>query len=211
MIISHKHKFIFLKTRKTAGTSIEISLSRYCGKNDVITPISPKDEKIRNKSGVYPKNYFFPFVKYNVRNYLRLIIKRKRKIRFWNHAPATYVKEQIGEKIWNSYYKFCFERNPWDKTVSLYYWRSKSRAENSTFEEFLNSDEFKELPHYNFPIYTENNNVIVDYIGRYENHHSYYDLTGVNPNPINQKENGILRYKKKWGGKMTSFNRLILK
>jgi hypothetical protein len=39
MIISHEHKFILLKTRKTAGTSIEIALSRFCGDDDVITPI----------------------------------------------------------------------------------------------------------------------------------------------------------------------------
>ncbi|WP_275670288.1 hypothetical protein [Okeania hirsuta] len=40
MIISHKYKFIFLKTIKTSGTSIEIYLSRFCGDDDVITPIS---------------------------------------------------------------------------------------------------------------------------------------------------------------------------
>ena len=44
MIISHEHKFIFLKTRKTAGTSIELALSQLCGPNDIITPISPNDE-----------------------------------------------------------------------------------------------------------------------------------------------------------------------
>ena len=37
MIISHKYKFIFIKTRKTAGTTIEYNLSKYLGKNDIIT------------------------------------------------------------------------------------------------------------------------------------------------------------------------------
>ena len=31
MIISHEHKFIFLKTKKTAGTAIEAALSELCG------------------------------------------------------------------------------------------------------------------------------------------------------------------------------------
>ena len=35
MIISHKHKFIFFKTRKTAGTSLQIALSEFCEDGDV--------------------------------------------------------------------------------------------------------------------------------------------------------------------------------
>ena len=58
MIISHDYKFIFLKNRKTAGTSIEIALSKFCGPNDVITPISPEDEATRKELGYRgPQNY----------------------------------------------------------------------------------------------------------------------------------------------------------
>ncbi len=41
VIVSHEHGFIFMKTRKTAGTSVEIALSRICGPDDVITPDHP--------------------------------------------------------------------------------------------------------------------------------------------------------------------------
>ena len=40
MIVSHSRKFIFLKTRKTAGTSLEIALSKYCGPEDILAPIN---------------------------------------------------------------------------------------------------------------------------------------------------------------------------
>lgn len=39
-----------------------------------------------------------------------------------------------------------------------------------------------------------------------KNNLSYYDLSGVNPNPNNSKEQGIFRYKQKWGGKLTKYN-----
>ena len=50
VIISHRHRFIFIKTGKTAGTSVEIALSKFCGPEDVITPISPEDEATRKTS-----------------------------------------------------------------------------------------------------------------------------------------------------------------
>jgi hypothetical protein len=43
MILSHTRKFIFIKTRKVSGTSMEISLSQFCGEGDIITPISYED------------------------------------------------------------------------------------------------------------------------------------------------------------------------
>ena len=39
MIISHTHKYIFLKSLKTAGTSVEAALSKHCGAGDMVTPL----------------------------------------------------------------------------------------------------------------------------------------------------------------------------
>ena len=52
MIISHKRKFIYIKTQKTAGTSTEIVLEKYCGHNDIITHITMGDSKTHK-----PRNY----------------------------------------------------------------------------------------------------------------------------------------------------------
>jgi len=39
----------------------------------------------------------------------------------------------------------------------------------------------------------------------HDNDCSYYDLTGVNPNPTDEKEKGIFRYKQKWGGRLAHY------
>ena len=44
-----------------------------------------------------------------------------------------------------------------------------------------------------------------------ENKMKYYDLTGFNPEPISQKEEGITRYKKKWGGTPYYYYRILSK
>jgi len=75
MIVSHKHKFIFVKTFKTAGSSIENYLQKYLGTNDILRG-SEYDKTIslnapskgRHKSAqiiknMYPKewNEYFKF------------------------------------------------------------------------------------------------------------------------------------------------------
>ena len=50
MIISDSHQFVFIKGRKVAGTSIEVGLSHICGPDDVLTPITPADEKVRYRT-----------------------------------------------------------------------------------------------------------------------------------------------------------------
>ncbi len=49
MIISKKKNFIFLKTAKTAGSSIEFYLSQFCGINDTITSLLPNEERLKKK------------------------------------------------------------------------------------------------------------------------------------------------------------------
>jgi hypothetical protein len=40
MIISHKYKFIFIKNRKVAGSSVEKYINPYLGDSDIITKFS---------------------------------------------------------------------------------------------------------------------------------------------------------------------------
>ena len=165
MLISHKHKFIFIKTEKTAGTSIEIALSKYCGLNDVITPIGPKGEKKRKElGGKGPQNYKVKFSKYSKFDFLRALYHRKR-ICFYNHASASYIRDHLDQKIWDSYFKFSFERNPWDKALSWYYWKYKTEPRPS-ITDFIQSAEASTVR--GFELYSCLGEVAVDKVFKYE-------------------------------------------
>ena len=170
MIVSHKHKFIFLKTRKTAGTSLEIFLSKFCSDDCIITHLYPHEEEIRlNHGGRIAQNCMKPWTQYGINDWLKLWKRRtlRRSIRVYSqHMHASNAKPLIGEEIWNSYFKFCFERNPWSKTVSDYHWKLiKEGTPDVSFEEYL---ERKNHRHIDWNTYTINNRIEVDYIGRYE-------------------------------------------
>ena len=102
MIASHRHRFIFLKTRKTAGTSVEIALSKVCGPDDIITEISPEDEALRRAAGgLPPQNFASP--------------PQPRKA--YNHMGAKATRDLVGAEAFDSYFTFAIERNPWDAGV----------------------------------------------------------------------------------------------
>lgn len=169
MIISHKYKFIFLKTNKTAGTSIEIALSGVCGDDDIISPISPEDEKTRSELGYRgPQHHLASAREYGIVDVAKLLVKGRKKNRFYNHMPASEVKALIADDTWNDYYKFCFERNPWDRVISLYYWRCKTEPRPS-IAQFIDSGVLKRLKRKGLELYSIDGQIAVDKVCRFEN------------------------------------------
>ena len=37
------------------------------------------------------------------------------------HMTAYEIRRRVGHEIWDSYYTFAMERNPWDKVASNYW------------------------------------------------------------------------------------------
>lgn len=169
MIISHKHKFIFIKTNKTAGTSIEIALSKFCGPDDIITPNEEEDENIRRQLGNRgPQHYLAPLKDYRLVDVYRYIARQRKKDRFFHHISAKEIRQHISDDIWNNYYKFCFERNPWDRVISFYYWRLKKNP-NQTISEFIDSGITSVLHTFGYGLYTIDDEIVVDRVCLYEN------------------------------------------
>jgi Sulfotransferase family len=151
MIVSHRHQFIFLKTRKTAGTSVEIALSRHCGPDDIITPLSPEDEELRASLGVA-----------GAQNYQ----SSPDEPAAYNHMPAPRVRRLVGPRVWRSYFKFAVERNPWDLLVSSYFYRYRDKRPVA-FTEFVNSTRIDKMRR-NADIYRLCGEIAVDKVCLYE-------------------------------------------
>ena len=169
MIISHEHKFIFLKTKKTAGTAIEAALSELCGPRDVITPY--REESEQDRKGLPPQNYRIDHPLKPRRPLLRRLLMRPERyyhqsVGYYEHMPASRVRDYVGEEVWRSYFKFAFDRNPWDRQVSWYLYKTKSRRVRPSFERFMGSRRRAFVS--NYAIYSIDGALAVDFVGRYE-------------------------------------------
>lgn len=90
-IISFDPKFIFIKTRKTAGTSLEVHLAAECAASAIVTPIHP------------PNALHLP----------------RNADHYYNHMPALAIRAAQPDHF-AAAYKVAFERHPDDKSLSFY-------------------------------------------------------------------------------------------
>ncbi|NES19104.1 MAG: sulfotransferase family protein [Symploca sp. SIO3E6] len=161
MLISYTKKFIFFHVTKAAGTSIKKALEIYAQE--------PEKFKIKRppKEVNGQPNRFYELWQSSL----------------W-HAKAIDVKKELTESVYNDFYKFAFVRNPWDWQISYYHFilkepthiRYQLVSSMSGFEEYLEWVIKTKNP---FPkgatklqkdiITDKNGDIIVDFVGRYEN------------------------------------------
>jgi hypothetical protein len=178
MIASFLHRFIFIRTRKTASTSTEIVLGACCGPKDIVVPIGVDDEKTRKDYGGSPRNfssdpqletrYLEALAAENWGEVKRLYREIMLHLRFHHHMPATELRTMLDKDFWDSALKFAVDRHPYEKAVSLAYWRSRNAPlEGAAFSTYL--DEVIERAEFrNFDLYSEHGKPIVDKVLRYE-------------------------------------------
>ena len=149
MIISHKYKFIYLRSQKTASTSLDVFFSAYCDENDIVTEMPERTPDWHNATTAGPINN--------------------------NHVPAIIVQDYV-EDVFDEYYKFTSVRNPLDKMLSCYfYWRENPllgpavRPLDYSFSDWILAYGFEHtLAIFHEPYYKIDDEIIVDDYIRYE-------------------------------------------
>jgi hypothetical protein len=174
MIVSYLHNFIFIKTKKTAGTTVEMTLAPACGPDDVITPLSPKEELLRGNGQPLCRNFAGdPASEERQRSLLmaarahmrRQGVAMRRANRFYNHMRAGEMKPMLAPAFWDGAVKITTERHPYEKAVSFAYFTFK--PEEMSFEEHLDSI-VRRGGYEGHPYYTIGEEVVADEFIRYE-------------------------------------------
>lgn len=203
MIVSHQSKFIFVKPKKVAGSSVELFLSKFCGADDIITPLA-EDEEL-HRLGPSPRNYKSDKLMQGklFKTVGRIIGRPVFGLRgFRQHTHAWHAKLLLGPEIWDSYFKFTIERNPWDRQVSLYHWHYRGRAEPPPFDSFIRNPLRRKISP-NYDIYAIGGEVAADFVCHY--HRLERDLAAVlerlgleGPVTLPRAKSGFRKEKKHW-------------
>ena len=162
MIISHEHKFIFIKTAKTGGSTIENILGQHLGPKDIASGsayIDSEDVRPTSKRN-WPK------------------INYPDELGGYSHLPVSLIYDKFfdGQKP-KDYFVFTIERNSYEKAVSHWWWHTHSKRltktmqpTNVAFRDHL-VRHIRE-PWNNHPScwhrYNNNKNICVDHIYQYD-------------------------------------------
>ena len=130
MLVSHRYRFIYTKTMKTGGTSVESYFERFCMPDGEWTQSHGREEYVSDAGIIGFRGRVRP-----------------KSCVYWNHMPAALIRSRIGSDVWDEYFKFCVIRNPYDKAVSTFFfnqfrdegavqWRGLSR-EKAAFERWV--------------------------------------------------------------------------
>lgn len=117
MLVSHRYRFIFLKTRKTAGSSVELAFEPYARPEGWTPPegdLTFATEEMVSEAGIIGARSPEP----------------KQGATFIDHMPARKLRKQLPADVWKNYFRFCTVRNPWDKTVSFFHFAHKGVRDN---------------------------------------------------------------------------------
>ena len=150
MIISHSHKLVFIKSLKTAGTSVEAALSKSCGDSDVVTSL-----------GDY---------KFNRDQQGKWVHHAMNEVGFHQHDDAETIRSRMPNEAWNAYFKVSIVRNPWDRALSYFFWdkrRDPSIRPRKRFYHYLG------VPLHDFKIVKENFTRFIK-AGTLENNDRFY-------------------------------------
>ncbi len=115
MIVSHKHKFIFIKTAKTGGSTIENILGHHLGDQDIASGSGYHDNfNNRKMRRTHPRN----FIKFDYPSVLG----------GYSHVPASFLYKKYfkGNKP-KDYFVFTIERNSYDKAISHWWWQRHTK------------------------------------------------------------------------------------
>ncbi|WP_025313198.1 sulfotransferase family 2 domain-containing protein [Roseicyclus elongatus] len=169
MIISHRHAFIFLKTQKTAGSSVELALSEICGPDDVITRMNAEergDSDLRRG----PQNFDVPpaYRPWGAALLHRLGARARRSgFSYFQHMPAALVRRRMNPAQFDAYRKVTIVRNAWDREVSLYFWATRRLSDKPSFDSFVRRRVWRpEMK--TFEIYAIKGHSVADTVLRYE-------------------------------------------
>lgn len=157
MLLSVKHKFLFVHIAKTAGTSVRTTLERY-----------------RRRDLYYLPQFLCSRISHLTGH--RIACKLPR------HAKIIAAYEMLPREFFDQLFKFAFVRNPWDLQVSSFHHIRRERPHllggRDNFAEFLRYKLDPDRP-YQYHIDTSierqsdylvdlHGNVLVDFIGRFE-------------------------------------------